>query len=128
MVETASSVETVPVLIGGEARMAANGATFEARNPATGELLAQVPRCGAGDVAGAVEAAEAAAPGWRMTPPQERARLLLELADTLVARKEELALLDAADNGSPLRDLRLDVEIGAAELRYFAGLALQVRG
>ena len=54
--------------------------------------------------------------------------MLFELADSLLSAKEEFALLDAADNGSPLRDLRVDVEIGAAELRYFAGLALHARG
>jgi acyl-CoA reductase-like NAD-dependent aldehyde dehydrogenase len=128
MVETPTAVETVPILVGGEFREAASGETIEARNPATGELLARFPRCGAQDVAAAVDAARAALPAWRATPAPERARLLLQLADAVVARKEELALVDAADNGSPLRDLRIDVEIGAAELRYFAGLALQARG
>jgi acyl-CoA reductase-like NAD-dependent aldehyde dehydrogenase len=128
VLETSTAVETVPILVGGELREAASGETIEARNPATGELLARFPRCGAEDVAAAVDAARAALPAWRATPAPERARLLLQLADAVVARKEELALLDAADNGSPLRDLRIDVEIGAAELRYFAGLALQARG
>ena len=53
---------------------------------------------------------------------------LNELASALISRQEELALLDAHDNGSPVGELRRDVLIGAAELRYFAGLALQSRG
>ena len=121
-------VEALSVLVGGDLRQAVAGETIEARNPATGDLLARFPRCRAADVAIAVEAAQSAFPAWRATPASERGRLLLELADSLVRRKEELAFLDAADNGSPIRDLRIDVEIGAAELRYFAGLALQVRG
>jgi acyl-CoA reductase-like NAD-dependent aldehyde dehydrogenase len=126
--DSATETPTVPILIGGDFREAVSGETIEARNPATGELLARFPRCTAADVSAAVEAAHAAYPAWRATPAPERARLLLELADAVLTRKDELALLDAADNGSPLRDLRIDAEIGAAELRYFAGLALQVRG
>ena len=73
-------------------------------------------------------AARAAFPAWRATPATERAARLLELVEALGRRQEELARLDAADNGSPVRDMRIDVAIGMAELRYFAGLALQLRG
>ncbi|HET6174475.1 MAG TPA: aldehyde dehydrogenase family protein [Gaiellales bacterium] len=125
---TSPAVETSPVLIGGERRLAASGETIEAHNPATGELIGRFPRCGAADVAAAVEAARAAFPAWRATPATRRAALLLELVEALGRRQEELALLDAADNGSPMRDMRIDVAIGMAELRYFAGLALQLRG
>jgi len=116
------------VLIGGERRLAAAGGTIDATSPSTGALLGRIPRCGADDVAAAVDAARAAFPGWRATDVTERAACVLRLADALAARGEELALLDAHDNGSPIRDLRIDVRIGVAELRYFAGLALQQRG
>ena len=66
-------------------------------------------------------AARAAFPAWRATPATERAAKLLELVEALGRRQEELARLDAADNGSPVRDMRIDVAIGMAELRYFAG-------
>jgi len=125
---TAAAVETFPVLIGGERRLAASGETIEARNPATGRLIGRFPRCGAADVDAAVEAARAAFPAWRATPATERAAKLLELVEALGRRQEDLARIDAADNGSPLRDMRIDVAIGMAELRYFAGLALQLRG
>ena len=122
------AADTFPILVKGEWRSAESGETIEARNPATGELLGHVPRCGPDDIAAAVEAAAAAYPAWRATPPMERAARLLELADAVVARKEELAAVDCADNGSPLVDLRVDVGLGAGELRYFAGLALQAKG
>jgi acyl-CoA reductase-like NAD-dependent aldehyde dehydrogenase len=128
MVEQGRAVDTVPVLIGGEFRVSSGGQTIDATNPANGELLARIPRCNAVDVDAAVAAAHAAFPAWRATPAAERGRLLVELASAIVQRKEEFAQLDADDNGSPIRGLRIDVEIGAAELRYFAGLALQVRG
>ena len=124
----APAVETYPVLIGGQRRLAASGETIDARNPATGALIGRFPRCGAADVAAAVEAARAAFPAWRATPATERAAKLLELVEALGRRQEDLARMDAADNGSPLRDMRIDVAIGMAELRYFAGLALQLRG
>jgi betaine-aldehyde dehydrogenase len=125
---TSAALNTLPILIAGEFRGSAGGETVDAINPATAEPFARIPRCTAEDVDAAVRAAHQAFPAWRAAPPTERARLLLELADALVRNKEELALLDADDMGSPVSALRVDVEIGAAELRYFAGLALQVRG
>ncbi|MDX6596337.1 MAG: betaine-aldehyde dehydrogenase [Gaiellales bacterium] len=124
----AATVETYPVLIGGERRQALSGETIDARNPATGELIGRFPRCGERDVAAAVAAAREAFPAWRATPASERAARLLELVEALGRRQEELARIDSADNGSPVRDMRIDVAIGMAELRYFAGLALQLRG
>jgi len=128
MTEQRLASEVVPTLIGGDLRGSSSGATIDAVNPATGELLGRIPRCNAADVDDAVQAARDAFPAWRGTPAAARARLLVELADALIDAKEELAQLDAADNGSPIRGLRTDVEIGAAELRYFAGLALAARG
>ena len=128
MTELRDATETVPMLIGGELRESASGQTIDAVSPATGEILGRIPRGDAADVDAAVRAAADAFPAWRATPATERARLLTQLADALIEHKEELAQLDAADNGSPIRSLRIDVEIGAAELRYFAGLALQARG
>src|SRR5438046_9146710 len=128
MTTTSVETESFPILIGGQWRTAIDGDTFETSNPATGEVLGRVPRCRSADIAAAVEAGEEAFPDWRATPPSERAAHRKELADALIERKEELALVDADDNGSPISDLRIDVSIGAAELRYFAGLALESRG
>jgi len=124
----ATEVQELQVLVGGERRPAASGETFEAVNPATGAVIARVPRCRVEDVAAAVEAANAAFPAWRATLATERAARLYELADAVGRRREELARADTSDNGSPYRDLLRDADIGAAELRYFAGLALQARG
>jgi acyl-CoA reductase-like NAD-dependent aldehyde dehydrogenase len=116
------------MLVGGDRRMSSTGQTIEALNPATGEVIARIPRCGAEDVASAVDAAQAAFPTWRATPPIERAGMLHALADAMLGLREELARLDAQDNGSPLAEFRKDVNIGAAELRYYAGLALLSKG
>src|SRR5690606_37300402 len=55
---------------------AGNGALLDVRNPATGELLAQVPLCGAAETQRAIQAADHALPGWKQSPAAERSRLL----------------------------------------------------
>ena len=115
-------------LVGGRRVAAASGETFESVNPATGEVIARLPRCRDEDVDLAVRAATDAAPGWRATPILERARMIGRLADSLVEHAGELATLDVVDNGSPIREMRNDAHIAAAQLRYFAGVALQLRG
>jgi acyl-CoA reductase-like NAD-dependent aldehyde dehydrogenase len=117
-----------PFLAGGELLGAEAEDTIEARNPATGELLALIPRCRSADVDTAVRAAQAAQPQWRALGPQGRAKVVGEIADVILAHAEELAQLDVADNGSPIREMRRDAGIAATQLRYFAGLALQLRG
>lgn len=125
---TAAGIETLPVLIGGQRRLALSGETIESVNPATGEVIARIPRCDEQDVATAVDAARAAFPAWRATPQEERAALVVQLADLLEEKAQELGLLDARDNGSPLREMRKDVRDAASQLRYFAGLGQLVRG
>ena len=116
------------MLLGGELREARDGALVDAYSPATGELLAQFPRADAGDIDDAVSAAQAAFRGWSATPPLERARSLESLATVISEHRDELAMLDVTDNGSPIREMRRDAGIAAAQLRYFAGLALEQRG
>jgi acyl-CoA reductase-like NAD-dependent aldehyde dehydrogenase len=128
MVATASNIETPPILVGGELRAARSGATLDSLNPATGELIARVPRCDARDVADAVAAARSAFVPWRATPAAERAELVLALARYVVDHGERLARLDVIDNGSPIREMRKDVDLAVSWMRHFAGLALHLRG
>jgi betaine-aldehyde dehydrogenase len=121
-------MRTVPMLIGGERRVAVSGGTLDAVDPATGELLGRFPRGGAGDVDAAVVAAQRAFPAWRAASAVERAACLNALADRVLGHADELAMLDVGDNGSPIREMRNDAHIAVAQMRYFAGLALQLRG
>src|SRR5205807_2703965 len=70
-----SSLSPCPVFIGGEWRELSGIETSPVFNPSRGETIAEVPMCGADIVNEAVEAAAAAFPAWRETPPVERARL-----------------------------------------------------
>ncbi len=115
-------------LVNGERVGALSGATLDVVNPATNEVIGQVPRCDERDVDKAVAAARRAAPGWRAAEPQRRAAALLAFADAVAERGDELARLDSLDNGSPLHEMRNDIGLATSQLRYMAGLALEVRG
>jgi 1-pyrroline dehydrogenase len=104
------------------------GSTMEVLNPATGEPLAEVPRCGPGEVDRAVDAARRALPGWRATPAGERADRLLALADALRAHRDELADLESRNAGKPLPAAREEVDFSIDNLRFFAGAARAMPG
>ncbi|HKE19955.1 MAG TPA: aldehyde dehydrogenase family protein [Kofleriaceae bacterium] len=103
---------------------AAGGGTLPVVNPHDGSLLARVAEAREEDVDRAALAARRAFPGWSRTPAAERGRLLARLADLIEARGDELARLESADTGHPIRDSRvLDVPRTVATFRYFAGMA-----
>ena len=80
----------------------AGGETFEATNPATGQVIGQVALGTRQDAAGAIEAARSAAPAWGRTTPFERAAALERIAANIDRRRDELARSLTADQGKPL--------------------------
>ena len=120
--------DVIPMLIGGKRVLASDGGTIDVLNPATGQLLTKVPAAPAEDIETAYQAASAAFPAWSRAHPLERGKALRDLADLIEEHGDELAALDVMDNGSPIKEMRKDVDIAAAQLRYFAGLVSQVRG
>jgi len=116
------------LLIAGESRPAEGGRTFAKLSPVTETVIAQVPDATPADVEAAVGAAHAARKGWRDTVATERAALVRRLADLVEEHGEELALLDSIDAGSPISNSRVDVTVAVAQLRLFAGLALELKG
>jgi acyl-CoA reductase-like NAD-dependent aldehyde dehydrogenase len=121
-------VETSPMLIGGEPALAADGATIDALNPSTGQVIGRFPAAGPADVDAVVSTATAAFASWRRTEPQERAVALNAVADIIDQNRDELAALDVADTGSPIREMRRDADMAVTELRSYAGLVLEARG
>ncbi|OUE42347.1 aldehyde dehydrogenase PuuC [Billgrantia desiderata SP1] len=101
---------------------AESGATFESRNPATGEILAQVASCDEPDAARAVAVARRAfADGaWSRLAPGKRKKTLLHLADLMEAHKHELALIDTLDMGKPIASSLGDMAGAIACIRYQA--------
>jgi malonate-semialdehyde dehydrogenase (acetylating)/methylmalonate-semialdehyde dehydrogenase len=114
--------------IAGSWRAAAATEILEDRDPASGQLIAQVPLSGAEDVDAAVIAAAAAAPGWRATPPQQRARALFALRELLVEHSEELAQLVTADMGKTLSDARGEVGRGIESVEAACGVPHLMKG
>ena len=116
------------LLIGGELRASQAGATMPVVHPGDESVIAQLPLGSVGDVDDAVRAAQAASKNWARTPITERAAALLALADAVLSHGEELAWIDTLDNGSPIAVMRNDYLMAVDQLRYVAGLALQLRG
>jgi aldehyde dehydrogenase (NAD+)/betaine-aldehyde dehydrogenase len=128
--EAVMAVMREQMLIGGEWVAAASGETFETRDPATGDVVAVVPRARAADVERAIAAARRAFESgpWPATPPAERGRILMRIAHGIRAQLEELARLETLDTGKPLRQARADVEVAARYFEFYAGAADKVLG
>nr|WP_246340341.1 aldehyde dehydrogenase family protein [Ancylobacter tetraedralis] len=117
------------MFIDGAFAAAASGDSFASLDPSTEAELAPVARGGARDIDRAVAGAKAALAGpWREVTPAERGRLIHRLADIVLARKEQFALIETLDVGKPLRESRGDVEGVAATLRYNGGAADKLEG
>lgn len=107
--------------INGHLLPAASGATLPNVEPATGKAFSTIPASGAEDIDAAVAAAKAAFPAWSGTPPGERSRLLLRIADLIDANTDALALAESTDTGKPLSLARVvDIPRSASNFRFFA--------
>ncbi|HEY4868729.1 MAG TPA: aldehyde dehydrogenase family protein [Candidatus Dormibacteraeota bacterium] len=108
--------------IGGESVPAADGQTFESRNPAhSADVIGVFPRSGQADVDAATRAARAAFAGWRSTPWPQRGALILRAAEILEQRKEELARLMTREMGKVLTEARGDVQEAIDMGKFIAG-------
>jgi betaine-aldehyde dehydrogenase/aminobutyraldehyde dehydrogenase len=115
-------------LVGGELVEGVEGATRDVLNPATGEVIAQVPEGGPADVERAVAAARAARISYRDTTPGRRQELLLAMADVVDRHAGELAALEIANVGKPGSLAAEELPICADELRFIAGAARTLQG
>ena len=88
--------------------------------PATEEVMAEVPRAGAEEVDAAVAAAKAAFPAWRAVSPGDRASLLHRLSAQIESESEDLATLEARNAGKPISDARGEIGMVAECFRYYA--------
>ncbi len=123
------SVSQQKNFVGGEWVEAVDGDTAPIVNPATEEVLAEVPRGTAQDVDRAVAAAKAALPEWLDTTPAERSAMLLELADRIEANSEELANLESANVGKPMPVARDEMRLWIIDMvRFFAGASRVLEG
>jgi aspartate-semialdehyde dehydrogenase len=106
--------------IDGRWTQAASGASFEVRDPSTGDLLARVASLGADGATQAVEAASRAFPAWKALAPQERAGGLRAWCDRVRAAREDLALLLTLEQGKPLAESRGEIDYACSFLEWYA--------
>jgi betaine-aldehyde dehydrogenase len=105
-----------------------SGRWHDTLNPSTGESLGRVAACGSADVGAAVAAARQGFLEWRAVAPLERARILRRVAQLLRDHASELATIDAANCGNPVREMVSDAMVAAAQIDFFAGLVTEIKG
>ena len=96
--------------------------------PATEEVLEELPRAGVEDVDAAVARAAAAFPAWRAVTPSDRATVLRRIADAVIAHRDELALIEARNAGKPIEDARGEMGMVAQVFHYYAGAPERLLG
>jgi betaine-aldehyde dehydrogenase len=101
---------------------------IEVIEPATEQVMAELPRAGVEEVDAAVAAAKAAFPAWRAVAPTDRGVLIHRLADALAERSEELAVLEARNAGKPIGDARGEIGMVVETFRYYAGAPERLLG
>ena len=99
------------------------GEAFEVLDPSTGQVLGQVLGGTAADIDSAAAAAKRAFHGWSQTSGKKRRDILHAIADAIVARADEIALVESLDTGQPLRFMSKAALRGAENFRFFADRA-----
>jgi betaine-aldehyde dehydrogenase len=98
-------------------------------NPATGELLAELPVAGAQEIDEAVSRARAAQPAWAALSGTERSRVLRRISDLLREHNDRLSLIEMRDTGKPIQETKVvDIVSGAECFEYFASMATGAAG
>jgi aminomuconate-semialdehyde/2-hydroxymuconate-6-semialdehyde dehydrogenase len=99
-----------------------DGAYLPNLNPATNQLLCEIPASKKADIDAAVKAARAALPAWKALSYEARAEMLDKVADGITRRLEAMARLESEDSGKPLSlARRIDVPRAVSNFRFFAG-------
>lgn len=121
--------EKYSALIGGKWIDTEGGASTPVVNPFNGEEVGRVPKCGTSEVHLAVASATEALPGWSSKTMAERSKVLLKFSRLIMDNREELARLETAEQGSPIRKtMNFDIPQCAEQLEYFAGVARSLTG
>ncbi len=116
------------MLINGEFVDSVSGETMKIYNPATGEVVDEVPKGTREDVDRAAKAAAAAFEGWWATPAAKRGEILYRAIRMLEEQEDELAHLLTSEQGKPVREAKLELRRFMYTLEHYAGLAKNLRG
>jgi aldehyde dehydrogenase (NAD+) len=114
--------------IDGRSTPSNGGGRLVTHSPADGSETATIALGTAADVEAAVQAARAAASGWRRRKPIERGRLLMKLAAAIAANAEELAVLESAETGKPASQVPGEIAASAGYFEFYGGLVNYLHG
>ena len=115
-------------LVGGRWVMPTSEAALELTNPATGEPLGRTPAGSAEEVDAAVQAAQAAFPGWRAMPAADRIQFLFKLKVLLEEHLDELAALITIENGKTLGESKGELRRGIENVEVACGIPVLMQG
>ncbi|AQU84173.1 MULTISPECIES: NAD-dependent succinate-semialdehyde dehydrogenase [unclassified Halomonas] len=105
-----------------------NDHTISVTDPATGETITSVPKCGSNETRRAVDAAELAFQGWHKRTAKERSVLLRRWYELMIEHKEDLALIMTREQGKPLTEARGEIDYAASYIEWFAEETRRVYG
>ena len=105
-----------------------SGETVPVTNPANGEVIAEVAKCSTAETRRAIEAAEAALPGWRGRTAKERGALMRKWFNLMMEAQEDLALIMTLEQGKPLFESRGEIAYGANYIEWFAEEGKRIYG
>jgi succinate-semialdehyde dehydrogenase / glutarate-semialdehyde dehydrogenase len=118
--QLASTYADLSLLIGGEWLPAAGRKTSPVINPATEEVIGQVPHASTADLDAALAAAERGFKAWRAVFPDERGKILKRAAELLRQRKEEIARIATTESGKVIHETRVEVMMSANIFEWYA--------
>ncbi|TPQ43926.1 NADP-dependent succinate-semialdehyde dehydrogenase [Cupriavidus pinatubonensis] len=101
---------------------------IDVTNPATGELVAQVPQFGVAETRHAIEAANRALPAWRARLAKERSALLRKWFELILANQDDLARIMTAEQGKPFAEAKGEIAYAASFIEWFAEEGKRVYG
>ncbi len=105
-----------------------SGATAPVTNPANGDVIGSVPDCGAAETRMALQAAQAALPGWRGLTAKERALKMRAWYELIMANQEDLAVIMTTEQGKPLAESRGEIAYAASFIEWFSEESKRVYG
>jgi len=105
-----------------------NGETLPVLNPATGETIAEIAKCGTAETRRAIEAAAKALVVWRDKTAKERAAILRKWFTLMMEAQDDLAQILTAEQGKPLAESRGEIAYGASYIEWFAEEAKRIYG
>src|SRR5579883_767220 len=114
----------LPHFINGEWVASKANEWLDVPNPATGEVLAHVPLAGSEEVNQAVEAAAAASPSWRRTPPEDRIQPLFRLKHLLEDNIEELSRIITQENGKTFTEAKAEMRRAIENVEVACGIPM----